>query len=165
MNNFVCAMFGAICGWLSVGFLFLLYRYFKNSPPRIKRKNICLLIGNPGSGAKKFLNSQKELQRNYSEVVFYERLAEADLDINGLLSLETPIDTFLIYGWLSNPGDAGRWEDFLKRIPIKHDYHHPFYRYVPDVHHYESDTIIKLSKKDDYWLLQKLQAKDHKVIY
>ena len=129
------------------------------------KKNVCLLIGCPGSGAKSFLEEYTNFQNEYSEILFYEGFFKAQLDIKGLFSLDTPIDTFLIYGYLGREGDARDWKDFLTRIPIKYNYKHPLNHYVPDAKRYMNKTVVKLTKKDDYWLLQKLQGDNHEIMY
>lgn len=70
------AVIGAVWPWLTAGVVILFWKRLKNrkSTPR-KKKGDCLLIGNPGSGAKKE-NKSLECWRWNASTIDAEALRE-----------------------------------------------------------------------------------------
>lgn len=147
---FLWASAGAVCGWLAVGVAILFGRYLKNRKNTPRKKNgDCLLIGNPGSGAKKLYQSGL-LKKRFENVCFYERIHAGLLDLFPDESVNwtclNRFDSIIIYGWLSG-SDIELIREFLLFNIIKSE--RRLSTYLPEVQEHDTQVAVLFERKEN----------------
>ena len=149
-EQFWWALGGAVCGWLTVSIAVLLYKYLKvrKKTPR-KKKDACLLIGNPGSGAKKLYQSNL-LKKRFENIYFYERIHAGLCDLFPDESVNwtclNRFDCIIIYGWLSG-SDIELIREFLLLNIINSK--RRLSDYLPQVQWNDSRVAVLFERKEN----------------
>lgn len=146
-RQFLWALVGAICGWLTICIFNLLYKHFKKRKKRPLKEKIGLLIGNPGSGAEEYYGRYQWYYR-FGKVGFfpnvYTALKQLFPDESSNWTLLNRFDSVIIFGCISG-SDVKLMRDFLFNNVIKCN--SSLAAYLPTEQEYDFRYALLFEKK------------------
>lgn len=123
----------------------------------------CLVVSNSETSAKNFLDMLPSVKQQYSLVECLPIMGDGHNNLQEHLAKNTGFNTIYIWGGL-NEKEAAAMLDQLIRVPIRIDSKHPLIDYIPKEDVWEPGTAIRLTRKEYYWLVKKIDVENNRVI-